>query len=116
MVTGDDRLSPQAQVICLNPANELVFSAASSWELAIKHRLGRLALPAEPRRFVPNAMQEFSLEGLAVSHAHALCVASLPKHHTDPFDRLLVAQGEIESLAILSPDSIFDLYGLSRLW
>ncbi len=71
---------------------ELLLSAASSWEIAIKHALGRLSLPEPPERYVPDRMRVIGAVGVPVEHSQALVVGSLPPIHRDPFDRLLVAQ------------------------
>lgn len=73
-----------------DPAHVLLLSAASSWEIALKHRLGKL--PDAPDRYVPDRMRRSGTTGLAVEHAHALAVVALPDHHRDPFDRMLIAQ------------------------
>ncbi|MCW3018077.1 MAG: hypothetical protein JWN10_385 [Solirubrobacterales bacterium] len=83
---------------------ELVVSAASSWEIAIKHGLGRLPLPEPPERYVPERIRALAAEGLPVAHTHALAVAGLPRLHRDPFDRLLVAQATLLDLSIMTAD------------
>jgi PIN domain nuclease of toxin-antitoxin system len=88
----------------------LLLSAASSWEVAIKWAMGRLLLPEPPESYVPSRMQRTGVSGLAVEHVHALHVATLPPHHRDPFDRLLVAQAQIERIAIVTVDRVFDAY------
>jgi PIN domain nuclease of toxin-antitoxin system len=87
-----------------DPRTELVVSAASSWEIAIKHALGRLPLPEPPERYVPERIRTLAAEGLAIAHSHALAVARLPPLHRDPFDRLLVAQAGLLDMAILTAD------------
>lgn len=93
-------------------ANQLYFSAASAWEIAIKHALGKLPLPEPPETFVPARLQRDSITPLRVEVAHALRVAALPPVHRDPFDRLLVAQCVLERLPILTADPVFALYGI----
>jgi len=88
----------------------LLLSAASSWEIAIKWAGGRLPLPEPPVSYVPARMRRSGVEGLPVAHAHALQVAMLPPHHRDPFDRLLVAQAQVERLTIVTADPVFDAY------
>jgi len=83
----------------------LVVSAASSWEIAIKHALGRLALPEPPERYVPTRIRAIGAEAIAVEHSHALAVASLPALHRDPFGRLLVAQALALDIPLLTADS-----------
>lgn len=116
MAAGDGRLSETARECLKSGRNVVVLSAVSSWEMAIKYRLGRLSLPRPPEKFVPEAMRALGLEPAGVSHAHALRVSDLPVHHGDPFDRLLAAQSLIEGHTIVSPDEIFDAYQVPRLW
>lgn len=89
---------------------ELLLSAASSWEIAIKHRLGRLPLPESPQRYVPARMRAIGAKGLAIEHPHALAVAELESLHRDPFDRLLVAQAGLLDVPILTADPVIASY------
>ena len=116
MVVAPDRLSPAARRLVVSEDNELVLSAVSSWEIAIKHALGKLQLPGNPEALVPEWMARTGVTQLAVLHRHALHVASLPPHHRDPFDRLLVAQAQIEQLAVLTADRQFERYELKVKW
>ena len=95
--------------------NELLFSAASVWEIAIKVRAGKLSLPEPVSRYVPSRMQSSGVSALLVSHAHAAGVADLPGHHRDPFDRLLVSQALAEGVPILSSDAQLDAYDSERI-
>jgi PIN domain nuclease of toxin-antitoxin system len=95
--------------------NELVVSAASSWEIAIKHQLGRLSLPEAPGRYVPSRIQMIGAQSLPVEQSHALAVAELPTLHGDPFDRLLVAQAQLEDLTILTADQTVAQYPVAAL-
>ena len=115
-LVDSDRLSDRARAVIADAATELYWSAASSWEIAIKTGLGRLSLPEPPRSLIPKVMREQALRPLEVTHAHALAVAELPDHHRDPFDRLLVAQSRLEKLPIVSADRIFERYDAERLW
>lgn len=112
MIAAPDRLSPAARRLVSSEDNDLVFSAASSWEIAIKHALGKLKLPGEPADLVPEWMTRTGVTPLPVLHRHTLHVASLPPHHRDPFDRLLVAQAQLEDLAVLTTDRQFDRYAV----
>jgi PIN domain nuclease of toxin-antitoxin system len=105
-----ERLSPDVVSSLESPANDLILSAASSWEIAIKYALGRLPLPEPPSRYVPSRMAASGTRGLAVEHAHTLRVAELPAHHRDPFDRLLVAQAQVERLILVTVDRQFEPY------
>lgn len=98
-----------------DPANDLLLSAASSWEIAVKVRLGRLRLPDIPQRYVPDRMRALGVEPLAVEHAHALVVAELPMLHRDPFDRLLVAQARHLRLSILTADDAIARYDVGTI-
>lgn len=82
----------------------LYLSAASAWELAIKHALGKLRLPDVPSAYVEDRVKRTRTTPLPITLGHALRVADLPPHHRDPFDRLLIAQAQIERLAILTAD------------
>lgn len=95
--------------------NELLLSAASSWEIAIKYALGRLPLPESPDRYVPERMRAVDVQGLSVEHSHALAVAALPSLHGDPFDRLLAAQAGLLDLSILTADTKLAEYPVQTL-
>lgn len=115
MVAAPDRLAPSARAIVTAAENELLFSAASAWEIAIKHALGKLTTPEPPDVFVPRLMAQLGITPLPVLHRHALHVATLPPRHRDPFDRLLVAQAQLEELPILTADRGFGLYDVDLL-
>lgn len=89
---------------------ELLLSAASSWEIAIKHAIGKLPLPEPPERYVPERIRAIGAQPLPVEHSDALAVASLPPLHRDPFDRLLVAQAAAYDLTLLTADPAVDRY------
>ncbi|WP_394843323.1 type II toxin-antitoxin system VapC family toxin [Pendulispora brunnea] len=98
-----------------DPANELLLSAASSWEISIKYALGKLPLPLPPAEYVPSRMQSSGTSSLPVHHAHALQVSKLPRHHGDPFDRLLISQAQCEGLQIVTADAAFSAYDVELL-
>jgi len=110
MLAAPERLAPASRRLLTKSDNELLLSAASAWEIAIKHGLGKLRLPDTPERAIPELMARTGVVPLPVLHRHALRVATLPRKHGDPFDRLLVAQAQIEDLAILTADRSFRLY------
>jgi PIN domain nuclease of toxin-antitoxin system len=99
-----------------NPSHVLLFSAASSWEIAIKWRLGKLPLPEAPEAYVPDRVVTSGVVPLPVAHSHALAVASLPTHHSDPFDRLLIAQATAEKASLLTADRSLAPYDLDIVW
>lgn len=110
MVGRPGRLSERARDLVRDPGNDLLLSAASAWEIAIKHAIGRLDLPGDVTDVVPDWMVRSGVTALPVYHAHALRVAGLPLHHSDPFDRLLVAQAQLEAASILTSDRAFGAY------
>ena len=110
MLAAPERLAPASRRLLTKSDNELLLSAASAWEIAIKHGLGKLRLPDTPERAIPELMACTGVVPLPVLHRHALRAATLPRKHRDPFDRLLVAQAQIEDLAILTADRSFRLY------
>jgi PIN domain nuclease of toxin-antitoxin system len=105
-----ERLSESTLSLLANRHNEILLSAASAWEIAIKYGLGKLKLPAPPEEYVPSRMQQTGTTGLPVTHLHALKVAGLPAHHSDPFDRLLIAQAQCEEIALVTADGAFGAY------
>lgn len=115
MLTAHDRIRAGAAEVIEEGTSELLLSAASSWEIAIKYAIGRLPLPEAPDRYVPSRMRASGVESLPISHSHALRVASLPRYHDDPFDRLLVAQAQLEALTIISADPALDRYDVPVL-
>jgi PIN domain nuclease of toxin-antitoxin system len=109
-LAGDERLSDEGRRRLRSMDTVPVLSAASSWEIVIKHRLGKLELPEDPESFVTSRMAREGISGLPIEHAHALAVADLPMHHKDPFDRILIAQAIVEGIPILTADSAFMEY------
>lgn len=109
-LTEPDHLNKRARDLLSNPAQDLFLSAASSWEIAIKCALGKLNLPESPEKFIPARMAALNIMGLPVNHSHALRVFTLSPHHRDPFDRILIAQAQIEGMTILTADRAFEDY------
>ncbi|HKV52049.1 MAG TPA: type II toxin-antitoxin system VapC family toxin [Gemmatimonadaceae bacterium] len=115
MIAAPERLSKKSRSIVIAAENELVLSAASAWEIAIKFALGTLHLPETPESYIPRLMVRTSVTALPVHARHALHVATLPTHHRDPFDRLLVAQAQLENLPILTADTAFRRYDVKTV-
>jgi PIN domain nuclease of toxin-antitoxin system len=95
---------------------DLLISAASLWEIAIKVSIGKLNLTQPFDTFIPDQLRKNAIEVLPIAIAHLALVSALPFHHRDPFDRLVIAQAIIEQLSIVSIDGKFDLYGVNRQW
>jgi PIN domain nuclease of toxin-antitoxin system len=114
-IDDSPRLSAQAKAL-LESDVELLISAASLWEIAIKSSLGKLALSQPYETFIPQQLEHNSIEILPIVLEHISAVATLPFHHRDPFDRLLLAQAMVEQLPVVSADTVFDMYAIERLW
>jgi len=110
MVGRPDRLSERARTLLRDPGHELLFSAASAWEIVIKHAIGKLELPGDPVDLIPDWIVRSGVIPLPVHHGHALHVARLPLHHADPFDRILIAQARLEDVPVLTADRAFGSY------
>jgi PIN domain nuclease of toxin-antitoxin system len=95
---------------------ELYLSAITSWEISIKMRIGKLDFPGPPSNHIPRFMNKQSLRPLAVTHSHAFKVYDLAAHHSDPFDRMLIAQALVENMMILTSDRVFKKYPAKLLW
>jgi len=111
-----ERLSSKARELMIDRESEVYLSAVSSFEIAVKAAIGKLALPEPPPVYVPKRMASQNIKSLPIEHAHALRVYSLPPHHKDPFDRLLIAQAQVESLAIMTADRQFANYDVPLIW
>lgn len=111
-----ERLSPRSLELAGSPENEILLSAASSWEIAIKYALGRLQLPVPPETYVPDRMVSSGVTPLRIEHTHVLRTASLPPHHKDPFDRVLIAQAQLEGLTVMTLDRLFEPYDVEIHW
>lgn len=115
MLAAPERLSKRSRSLVVSAENELVLSAASAWEIAVKHGVSKIHLPEAPDEYTPRLMARTGVTPLQVHHRHALHVATLPMHHRDPFDRLLVAQAQLEELPILTADRNFSRYDVEVL-
>jgi PIN domain nuclease of toxin-antitoxin system len=113
MQADPDRLSDETRAIVQDVRNNILFSAASAWEIAIKYRLGRLPLPEAPASYVPDRMRRSGTSPLPVDHAHVLRTAELPDHHRDPFDRVLVAQAQLLDLTIVTAGEQLSAYDVA---
>ena len=112
----EHKLTSRAQEILKDSSSELYFSAAGSWEIAIKFAVGSLPLPGAPSQYVPYALRLWGVRSLDITHEHALRAGELPLHHRDPFDRMLVAQAISERMTILTADRIFQKYKVDLIY
>ena len=115
-VLNDPQLSAGAQSLINDPANDILISPASYWEIAIKVGLGKLNLHAPYDDFMRRGIDGNDFEILPIEPRHTSLLTTLPLHHRDPFDRLLIAQASIEAIPIVGMDAAFDSYGVRRLW
>ncbi len=114
-LVSPERIGSRGRELLQDPRNVLALSAASSWEIAIKYRLGRLPLPERPEEFIPPRLARDGIEALPVSHHHACRVSELPDHHRDPFDRLLIATAQLEGLLLITADRQLGAYDVDLM-
>ena len=112
----DEQLSSHAREIIADGRNEIYLSAASAWEIAIKAAKGRLTLPEKPAAYVSSRISQHRFLSLPIQMSHALHVYNLPLHHADPFDRLLIAQSQLETLPLVTKDENIQRYDLETIW
>jgi PIN domain nuclease of toxin-antitoxin system len=106
------RLPLPMRALIADPARTVFLSAASAWEIRIKQKLGKLEVSAH----FDAAVDGSEFQWLPISRAHANATADLPMHHRDPFDRMLIAQAQCESLTLLTVDERLTAYGKNILW
>ena len=115
-ISDDSRLSDRAKEIIGDGSNELYFSAASGWEISIKAGLGRLEVPEDLEPFIADQLSRNAIQALPIYLRHALHTRTLPDHHRDPFDRILVSQAVLEELPLLSADPLVSSYPVEVVW
>jgi PIN domain nuclease of toxin-antitoxin system len=115
-ITGDKRLSRRAHSILSSFANEVFVSAASAWEIATKHRLGKLPDAGALAGNIAAIIEQLGFHALPISVGHAERAGALPGEHRDPFDCMLIAQSQAENLPLVSNERLFDAYGIRRIW
>lgn len=115
-INDDPQLPSYARKIIADGKNELLFSAASCWEIAIKAHLGKLILPDKPDIFISDQLAINSIETLPILASHALNVFNLPYHHRDPFDRIIVSQAQLEGLPVITSDGLISKYKVKTIW
>lgn len=115
-ITDSALLPPHIRELIADGDNVLLLSAASCWEMAIKARLGKLTLPAHPDVYLAEQISANGIQSLPVLASHALQVFHLPDHHRDPFDRMIIAQAQLENLPIITSDPLFSKYKVKTIW
>ena len=115
-VDQHQQLSSTSHAAISDPSNDLLLSAGSIWEIAIKIGLGKLVLTQPYSLWMAQALDDLGITVLPITVEYADAQASLPRHHSDPFDRLIVAQALVEKVSIVSADARMDAYGIRRLW
>ena len=115
-LAGDERLPVRARDLIADEANTILVSAVSAWEIATKVRIGKLPGAEEVAADFSGILGREGFEPLSVTAAHGQRAGALPGHHRDPFDRMLIAQAQAEGVPLVSVDSVFDSYGVTRIW
>jgi PIN domain nuclease of toxin-antitoxin system len=110
------KLSPKARAVCEDRANLIFFSVASALEMQIKLQLGKLQLRLPLKDIIASQQETNEIQVLPVGLSHVLVLQDLPRHHKDPFDRLLIAQANVEEAVIISHDPLFEKYPVQVLW
>ncbi|MCW5968995.1 MAG: type II toxin-antitoxin system VapC family toxin [Blastocatellales bacterium] len=115
-IANDSQLSGRSRAILEDGENELLLSGASLWEIAIKISIGKLQLGGSFDSFIPQHLAINRIALLDISLQHLTAVSEMPRHHRDPFDRLIIAQAMTEQMPVISIDDKFDLYPIRRVW
>ncbi len=114
--SGGSKVSPRARELIEDGSTVALVSAAVLYEIAIKARIGRLELPAEPEVYLPQLLRRHAFGVLPVEESHALRAGALPLIHRDPWDRLLVAQAQVEAIPIITADPAIGQYDVDVIW
>lgn len=112
---GSRRLGRRAAALIASPESEIWVSAVSAWEIASKAAIGRLRLRQPTDKWLPAEMAANDYRALAITIQHALAAALLPRHHQDPFDRMLIAQAQVEDLRVVTADQNFEAYDVKLI-
>lgn len=115
-VAEKHKLNSRADRLLSSRTSVLYLSSATGWEIALKYALGKLPLPMEPAAFLPEVIRGMGIHTLDITMLHATEAGRLPKHHRDPFDRMLIAQANVEGLTLLTGDHIFEKYRVNHIF
>jgi PIN domain nuclease of toxin-antitoxin system len=116
LLEGGGSIGPLARQALEDADNRVFLSAASVWEMAVKHRLGKLPLPQAPEELIPKQRAFRGIESLAISEASTLRLRQLPDLHKDPFDRILACQAIEHEMTIVTPDELLRAYPVRTIW
>lgn len=116
LVSDSPELSPVVRAVFSNPENEVYLSPVSSWEIVVKHRLGKLPLPAPPSTFLPRERDRHCIASLPLDEQAVMQLPRLPEYHKDPFDRMLICQAIAGGLTLLTPDPAITQYPVRTEW
>ena len=116
IVSDSPELSDTARRLFSAPENDVYLSAASAWEIIVKHGLGQLPLPEAPHRFIHTWRTKHHIDTLPIDEASVLQLSRLPEYHKDPFDRIIICQAIANSLVLLTPDPHISRYPVRTVW
>jgi PIN domain nuclease of toxin-antitoxin system len=116
LILDSEELTEKVKDLFADSDNEVFLSVVSTWEITVKYAIGRLDLPEEPRFYIPEQRERHRVRSLPLDEPASLQVSTLPKIHSDPFDRMLISQAMIHGLTILSPDDMMKKYPVRIAW
>ncbi|KYG06060.1 type II toxin-antitoxin system VapC family toxin [Sorangium sp. So ce296] len=116
LVADPERIRRDVVEMLVAEGADVYISAATAWEIVIKHALGKLSLPIPPAEYIPSRMAALGHLSLPIEQRHTLQVAGLPPHHKDPFDRILVAQAQVEDIQLVTADRLMAPYDVRVIW
>ena len=115
-IMDSPQISENVRRLISEGSSDLFWSAASSWEIAIKYANGKLPLPDEPEVFIESELSTNRISSLSITDAHSFMAGKLPVHHRDPFDRMLIAQSNFENMPLITSDQIISKYEVKTVW
>jgi len=116
ILADSPELSFKALDLFTDPTNKVCLSSVSTWEIGVKHALGRLPFPEAPSEFIPAMREAHGIESLSLDEESTLYIPRLPSYHKDPFDRMLICQAIQHELTILTPDPLINQYAVRTVW
>jgi len=116
ILEGSSCLSDRCRALFTSQENDAYLSAVSTWEIAVKHRLGKLPLPGQPHEFIPYFRKKHGILELPLIEEAALQLTRLPELHRDPFDRMLICQSIFHGFPLLTPDPLISCYPVRTIW